>query len=272
MPWVYLLTNVLAVVVAGLAGWRIRRLGNKAFTACMTGAAAVFGLRLLLHAHPEYEQYFLRFSDDYVYFAAWEAPLAVLMIFGLAGRLRTERSGRISLASFALLAPLFLWNSFAACTAPENTTPARFDEDGVCRQQSDYSCGPAAAVTLLRHFGQTVTEGEMSSLCLARPGRGITALELSRGLNIALRPARQQAVIERLSAADFASLRPPFLAETRRGGSTGHCVVVLRAEPDAVFLADPARGRCVSTRAEFLKQWTGIVIVPQPAPASTYRF
>ncbi len=264
MPWIYLLINALALAVAGLVGWRIRRLRGRGFAICVTVAASLLGVRLFLHAHPEYEQHLLHLSDDYVYFATWEAPLAMLMVVALAGRLQSRRVRRLTLASFVFLVPLLLWNGLAACTVPEYAMPAQFDEDGVCRQQTDFSCGPASAVTLLKHVGQRVTEGEMASLCLMRPERGVTPLELCRGLNIVLRRARQQAVIERLSSSEFENLQPPFLAEIKRGSSAEHCVVVLQIEPEVVSLADPARGRCVNTKDEFLREWTGLAIVLRP--------
>jgi hypothetical protein len=35
----------------------------------------------------------------------------------------------------------------------------RIDADGVCRQSSEYTCGPAAAVTALRKLGLPAEEG-----------------------------------------------------------------------------------------------------------------
>src|SRR5579859_7012844 len=40
----------------------------------------------------------------------------------------------------------------------------RIDGDGVCRQSNDYTCGPAAAVTVLRKLGLPADEGEIAIL------------------------------------------------------------------------------------------------------------
>jgi hypothetical protein len=41
---------------------------------------------------------------------------------------------------------------------------ARVDGDGVCRQSSHYTCGPASAVTVLRKLGLPAEEGEIAIL------------------------------------------------------------------------------------------------------------
>ena len=266
MTWVYLMINLAVISVAGFLGWRSRGLKVRRFFLCAAGAAIVMGLRAFLYAHPEYEQYLLALSDDYVYFAVWEAPVVMLMVFGLAARLESGRLRRLMVLMLVLLAPVFLWDSFAACVRPDYSMPARFDADGVCRQGTSYSCGPAAGVMLLRLAGEDISEGEMAELCLLRPNEGVTALELCRGLNIALRPKNQRATIQRAGPDQLARLRPPFLAEIRRPGSAEHCVVVLEIRDNEVVFADPAYGRFVSPKKEFLSQWANLVITVEPPP------
>jgi len=260
MAGIYLIINVLLLGMAAWMGWRSRRLGRKGVIACAVAGAALMVLRNFLHEHPEYEQYLLNLTPDYVYFAAWEAPVVILFSFGLAVRLQSARLRRLVVASLALLAPVFLWNNLAVCVQPDYDTPARFDESGICRQATDYSCGPAAAVTVLRLHGEDVSEGEMSRLCLRQLAKGVTPLELCRGLNIALRSRPERAAIQRPGADGLGALRLPFLAEMERPFSRRHCVVVLEIGPDSVVLGDPARGRFACTREQFLREWTGLAI------------
>jgi predicted double-glycine peptidase len=226
-------------------------------------------LRSFLYAHPEYEQHLLRLSDDYVYFVTWEAPLAVLMIFGLAARLPAvdaagRRVRRLILISTVLLAPLFLQHSVASCLQPRYNMAARFDPEGICRQATSFSCGPAAGVTLARMAGRRVSEGEMARLCLLRPGRGVTALELRRGLDIALRAVGRRARLQRVDDAGLAHLPPPFLAQLRREERPEHCVVVLQCSGGTVVLGDPAAGLRRVTLDWFLERWTGLVVTVSP--------
>lgn len=269
MTWIYFIVNAAAVACAGYLGWRTRRWSARRSALCLAVAAIVMALRGFLYAHPEYEQYLLRLSDDYLFFATWEAPIAVLMIFALAARLDGRRTRRLAATALIMLAPLFVWDSFAACLHPNYEMPAQFDEEGVCRQTTDYSCGPAAAVMMLKSMGEEISEGEMANLCLLRPGRGVTALELCRGLNIALRARNCRATVEHLNPGQLDRLDPPFLAEIKRPGSSEHCVVVLQVLADVVLLADPAAGRAVCTREEFLKLWTGIAVTVTPSQRSS---
>jgi hypothetical protein len=47
----------------------------------------------------------------------------------------------------------------------------RFDSDGICRQTTDYTCGPAAAVTALGKLGLTAEEGELAVFLIRVPLR-----------------------------------------------------------------------------------------------------
>ncbi|MBI1312842.1 hypothetical protein GC176_16255 [bacterium] len=58
----------------------------------------------------------------------------------------------------------------------------KWDEFGVCRQTSRFTCTAAAAATLLKHYGIETQESEMAELCLTR--RGTTWLGLYRGLQL----------------------------------------------------------------------------------------
>jgi len=264
MPWFYLMINGAVLGGAIFLGWRSRHLNVWRFAACLAAAAAVVALRTLLHAHPEYEQYLLGLSDDYVYFAAWEAPVVALMATGLAMRLRSSQPRRLVFLSLVLLAPLFLWDSFFVCVQPDYAMAAQIDSDGVCRQATDYSCGPAAGVTLLRLLGVELSEGEMAKLSLLRPQKGVTVLELCRGLNIALRPTGRRVAVRKVAPGRADCVPTPFLAEIGRPGSPDHCVVVLAVLADCVIVADPARGQAVIDKERFIAEWTGIAILPGP--------
>lgn len=264
MAWLYLAINALLLTLAGILGWGSRRLRPRPYAVCLAAAAALLVFRSYLHAHPEHEQVLLGLSDDYVYLAGWDAPLAVWMVFALAARLQNARFRRCVCWALALAGPLFAFDSLALCFQPDYTMPARFDQAGVCRQGTDYSCGPAAAVTVARAAGKTISEGEMASLCLLRPRKGVTALELCRALNIALRPTRQRATIRRLRPDQIDGVRLPFLAEVRRGGASEHCVVVLEVRAGKLIVGDPAQGRYSTSREDFLSDWTGLAITVEP--------
>ena len=264
MTWCYLMIHGLVSGLGAWLGWRTRRLGAWRTIAALLAATLLMALRVYLHGHPEHEQHLLRLSEDYVYFTSWDVPVTVFLLVALAARLRGGRLRRLVLISVAMLAPLFVWDSLSACLLPDYTMGAQFDSDGVCLQATDYSCGPAAGVTLLRLLGQDATEGELAELSLLKPDRGVTALELCRGLTIMLRPTGRRAVIHQLPAEELDRQAPPFLAQLRRRGNRAHCVVLLAALEDCVILADPASGQYAQPRGVFLREWTGIAIRVEP--------
>ena len=266
MAWFYLIINAALLGVAAWLGTRTRGLKTWKLALFLLASALMMGLRMFLHARPEYEQYLLLLSDDYVYFATWEVPLVVLIAVALAVRLQSKRAQRLVMLSLCLLVPLFLWDSFSTCLQPDYAMAAQFDGNGVCRQATDYSCGPAAGVTLLRHFGTEMSEGEMAKLCVLKPGKGVTVIELSRGLNIALRRSGRRAAVRQLTRSQLDEVPVPFLAELRRKGSPNHCVVVLAVLEDCVILADPATGQIVDDRARFLRGWSGVAITTERLP------
>ncbi len=265
MELVYLGIYLLVLIAAAVCGWSASKMSSRRFGLCLFGAAAVICLRALLYARPEYEQHLLFLWNDYVYFAEWSGPAAMLVVFAMAGRLEGVRVRRAVGAVLILIAPVFFWETAAVCLRPSYGMPARFDENEVCLQSTSHSCGPAAAVTLLHSMGKSVSEGEMANLTLLRPGQGVTALELTRGLNVALRSAGWRARIDRLNEQELAWQRRPFMAELRRPGGRFHCVVVRKVHSDSVVVADPAYGEKVVDMAGFLSEWTGITITAVPS-------
>jgi predicted double-glycine peptidase len=260
MMWFFLILNIIILGLAAVLGWRSGRFGRRGFYATLLAGAALLLVRSFLHLRPELEQHLLALSPDYIYFAGWGGPISILMVFALAVRLPRWRMRRLAATLLLLMMPVFMWSNLMVYTIPDYNMPARFDEDGVCRQTTDYSCGPAAALTMLKPLGRELSEGEMARLSLLRPNQGVTLLELSRGINLALGDGQYRATIERRRLEDLASERMPFLAEIRRAGTAEHCVAVLAVADDVLILGDPAYGKRLISRREFESQWSGLII------------
>lgn len=267
MSWYYLTLNTVALLTAGWLGWQTRNLRPARAGVWFVGALLLILVRSFLAAHPEYEQHLLWLSDDYLHFANWDAVPAVFLAVALGARLHTSCARRIVFLSLILLSPVFLWNNIVGCFRPDYAMAAQFDANGICRQATRYSCGPAAAVTLSRLAGIEISEGRMARLSLLKPGEGVTALELCRGLNLALRPIGARASVQRVTDGGFGALQAPFLAELVRPRGARHCVVVLELRPGSVLVGDPARGRYACPTADFLEEWTGVAITVDPLPA-----
>jgi len=133
-------------------------------------------------------------------------------------------------------------------------------EEGVVRQQRDFSCGAASVATIFTSFlNMPCAEKEVIDYIVARNNvqdlilrQGFTLLDLkqfaeSRGV---------QAVGYRLTLALLGKQTMPVLLPLLvKGASIRHFVVFLGIREDKVFLADPAIGRYALTRAEFEQRW-----------------
>lgn len=58
----------------------------------------------------------------------------------------------------------------ALVQAQLRSLPTRVDPDGVCLQNTPYTCGPAAAVTALRRLRLPAEESELAKLAFISPG------------------------------------------------------------------------------------------------------
>lgn len=136
------------------------------------------------------------------------------------------------------------------------------DSNGICRQTTDYTCAPAAAVTALRKLGLPAHEGEIAVLSHTSPVAGTL-------------PSCLQAALQNLYGTDglkcqyrhfdsIAQLRDAgiTLAVVKDAFLSDHCVAVLEVLDRTVIVADPVTGRQLISHKQFEKIWrsTGIIL------------
>jgi predicted double-glycine peptidase len=157
------------------------------------------------------------------------------------------------------LAPALLQDSLASLKTNINT-------QGICFQSTDYTCGPAAAVTALNQFGIKADEGRIAILSHTSPVIGtlpkcladaLTKQYSDEGLECNFRFFDS---IDQLADADvtLVVVKDHFLAD--------HCVAVLNVDDENVTVADPVLGKCVISREDFADEWrfSGIAIKRHP--------
>jgi len=133
---------------------------------------------------------------------------------------------------------------------------------GICYQTTDYTCGPAAAVTALGKLGLSASEGEIAVLSHSSPVAGTlphclyTALQNRYGADGLKCQYRRFDSIAQLRNAGItlAVVRDAFLLD--------HCVAVLEVSDRMVTIADPVLGRTLMSHEQFEKIWrfSGIVL------------
>ena len=138
----------------------------------------------------------------------------------------------------------------------------KFDKNGICRQTTDYTCGPAAAVTALGKLGLSAEEGELAVLSYSSPMTGTLPACLSSALKdrysadgLSCRYRRFDSIAQLKNAGiTLALVREAFMMD--------HCLAVLEVSDDAVTVADPVTGTRLMPYEQFEKIWRfcGIVL------------
>lgn len=159
-----------------------------------------------------------------------------------------------SVSAWPFLAPAFNRDKLASLKT-------RIDADGVCLQNTDYTCGPAAVVTALRRLGVGADEGEIARLCNTSTAMGTPPDILCRTLQ------------ERYGADGLAFEYRPFksVAELKQPGYTlalikfafllDHYATVLEVDEQTITVGDPLTGKETLTHAEFAKKWRFVGVV-----------
>lgn len=141
------------------------------------------------------------------------------------------------------------------------------DTDGVCLQSTQFNCGPASAVTVLRSLGVSAEEGAMAirshttrfvgapmdSLCNAMRGYGV--------------PAR----LVHCRAVGELQGKGPFVAVIKFHPLFDHYVAVLSVTEREVTIGDPLEGLRTCTPEEFDKKWRRCAIIIDERDSNTNR-
>lgn len=134
----------------------------------------------------------------------------------------------------------------------------KLDQDGVCLQSTDYDCGPAAAVTVLRRLGVPAEEGRLALRAHTTRFTGTPTDSLCNAIR------HDYDVPCRIVYCDEVSElqgKEPFVAVVRYNVLIDHYVAVLSVSESAITIGDPAKGLRTCTPEEFDKKWRGCAIV-----------
>jgi hypothetical protein len=208
----------------------------------------------------------------YSNFAAIFAAMAAGWAWRLPSVPQWRRATLATLLSISSVVAI-LWPLLSIALRPPPLGGSQWSQ-GVALQTSWATCSPAAAATLFRGEGITVSEAEMIPLCLTDYA-GTPTLGLYRGIKlIANRHDRRVVLLDggltRLVADDdwpvLLSVRLPFGVEDRRFveqwgwiPGMGHSVVVLgRTNEGDFIIGDPAVGLEIWSKADLDLLWAGV--------------
>ena len=142
----------------------------------------------------------------------------------------------------------------------------------MCRQTQEFTCGPAAAATLLTQLGIRTDECEMEQLCGATSVTGTDEIAVCRALRMRLSGTRFRVTLERPGLDRLARHLWPVLARVKSDLLRDHWVVLLAMNDRTAILGDPLRGKVEVPASEFCADWRGIIVaVDEAHPALAMR-
>lgn len=157
-------------------------------------------------------------------------------------------------AAWPFLAPAFNRHRLAALQT-------HVDSEGVCRQSTDFTCGPAASVTALRRLGLPADEGAIAIRCRSSSAMGTPPDMLCAALKS--RYARDGLSCEYRSFRSVAELKQPgcTVALVKFGLLLDHYVTVLEVGDQSITVGDPLLGKQTLSHAEFTQKWRFVGVV-----------
>ncbi len=137
------------------------------------------------------------------------------------------------------------------------------DLNGLCFQTTDYTCGPAAAVTALGKLGLQAEEGELAVLAHSSPIAGTLPHSLYTALKNRYEKQGLKCSYQYFDSIDQLKNDGITLVALSDSFLVDHCVAVLEVSDKMVTIADPVSGRTRLTRKRFRKLWRSAGIVLQ---------
>ena len=183
----------------------------------------------------------------------WWPAFFAFVVLGIAASRTVARKPRVAFITCAVIYGLItLYRLFAVHCMDLAPLEHKVGADGVCRQSTDWTCGPASAVTLLLHYRIPATEGEMARLALADPLRGVDDVQLALAIREKALPKGYDVTVAESNWQSLRSSQLPVLVVFNLSSHLDHYAVVFHADEEGVLLADPLSGAHRVPREEFL--------------------
>lgn len=268
MRWICVTMMPFVLAAACLAGYRLGRKGGKWPIIGLAASLPLLLLRAMLSLYPNVAIALIPF-DWYSGAHRWWGLAVGFFMLGLATaalrRCPTRRLAQVCEALLVLTAAAFLMGAVRCNPSKLNGRPS--GPNGACYQTASFSCGPAAAATLLSQWGVATTEQEMARLCHTNGVMGTDALPAYWAVNRKL-PRELEASLVRADADDLPWIGVPAMALIRSTPMRNHWVVILQSDREQVRLADPAGSVYEVSRDHFARDWSGILILIDELPPS----
>jgi hypothetical protein len=246
--------------VGAAAGWWASRRGRWGWIGVYGAARGVIGWAAVEKWFPaEVIAWGLPISlGSGIHAFAWRAAAVAAVLAAPGFRLPSVRERQaVLVGGLVLVALLGARPALSAAHSARELAGLndRWFADGVCRQSTDYTCGPAAAATALRLLGVPAKEGELGILAGTSPAWGTPPDELARVLREQFAPVGLQVGLHTVSSLSELRSMGLVLVTVRFGWFVDHWVCVREVTDEHVVVGDPLVGWERRTHAEFLEGW-----------------
>ena len=136
------------------------------------------------------------------------------------------------------------------------------DSDGVCLQSNGYTCGPAAAVTVLRQLGINAREGELAESLNTNFASGTAFKALHQVINEKYCKNGIQCRYRHFKSITDMKGFEPLIVLFKYTFMVDHYVAVLHLTDKGVIIGDPLKGKLTLSYKDFEYQWRhcGLII------------
>lgn len=269
--WFETIGVILTVILGAFAGRAFSRLNSKNWTWGYFLPMSLVALLLI--------STFLTVRAFIPAFAWITGSRARFVIIGLAvsmgamtlfGRLKNPVE---KVFVFAVMFCVVLWASVLPFLVPAliqddiAALQTKLDANFVCVQSTDYTCGPAAAVTALYQLGLNAQEGEIATLSHTSPVVGTLPWCLYRAIKNRYEPEGLECQFRRFDTISQLRDADVTLAVVKDAFLLDHCVAVLDVDDHTVTIADPVLGRLLMSYEDFQTVWRfyGITLKYNPS-------
>ena len=216
----------------------------------------------------------LRFVQPFCWLAAGRVKFVILSLavtMGLTVPLSRLPRKCERILVYILMAGVVTWFSILPFLVPAliknhlSNIKTRLGSNGICFQTTDYTCGPAAAVTALGRLGLSAHEGEIAVLSHTSPVAGTLPTCLSSALQRRYGPVGLKCRFRRFDSIEQLRNAGLTLAMVRDVFLLDHCLAVLEVSDQTITVADPVAGMKLMSHKQFEKIWrfSGIVLERQ---------
>ena len=265
-PWVETVGVVLVAVLGVLLGRVFSSLRKPYWLLGYFLSLALIAILVLVRCNDV-----LRFVQPFCWVAAGRIKFVILSLvvtMGLTVPLSRLPHKCEKLLVCVLMVVVVTWFSVLPFLVPAlikdhlSNIKTRLDSNGVCFQTTDYTCGPAAAVTALGRLGLSAHEGEIAVLSHTSPVAGTLPACLSSALQRRYGPVGLKCQYRHFDSIEQLRNAGLTLAMVRDSFLLDHCLAVLEVSDQTITVADPLAGTKLMSHEQFEKIWrfSGIVL------------